>query len=130
MTKLRWTLALSVLAASLVALPGQAADHLVVPAEIEARLAAAAQARHADLASVERFLQSPAAQRAARSLGQDPRDVSRSLQVLSDEELRDLAARAEALGQDPVAGLSSDVNQLLIIFLIVAIVILVLQAVD
>jgi hypothetical protein len=56
--------------------------------------------------------------------------VGRGLAALSDTELRDLAARAQALEQDPVAGLSSDVNQLLIIFLIVAIVILVLQAVD
>jgi hypothetical protein len=56
--------------------------------------------------------------------------VSRALATLSDAELRDLAVRARALEQDPAAGLSSDVNQLLIIFLIVAIVILVLQAVD
>ena len=48
---------------------------------------------------------------------------------LSGDELRDLAARASALGTDPAAGLSRDVDQLLVVFLIVAIVILVIKAV-
>jgi hypothetical protein len=52
------------------------------------------------------------------------------LAALSSTELRQLAERAAALRGDPAAGLSSDVNTLLIIFLVVAIVILVLQAVD
>jgi hypothetical protein len=38
--------------------------------------------------------------------------------------------RAQALNADPVAGLDQDIRTLLVIFLIVAIVILVLQAVD
>jgi len=128
MTKLACSVAMGFLACA--AMPAWAAEHLVATGEIEARLAAADQGRQADLAGLERFLASPSAQHGARALGQDPRAVSRSLQALSDAELRDLAARAQALEQDPVAGLSSDVNQLLIIFLIVAIVILVLQAVD
>ena len=41
-----------------------------------------------------------------------------------------LPSWAEALQSDPVAGLDDDIKTLLIIFLIVAIVILVLQAVD
>ena len=128
MTKLACRVAMGILACA--AVPARAAEHLVATGEIEARLAAADQGRQADLAGLEHFLASPAAERGARALGQDSRAVSRSLQALSDAELRDLAARAQALEQDPVAGLSSDVNQLLIIFLIVAIVILVLQAVD
>lgn len=128
MTKLRRMLVLAV--ATCAALPALAADHLVTPGQSDARLLAAAAARQADLQSVERFLASPAAERGVRALGQSPGRISHALQALSDAELRDLAARADALDRDPVAGLSSDVNQLLIIFLIVAIVILVLQAVD
>ena len=50
--------------------------------------------------------------------------------TLSDAELAELAARAAALQSDPIAALDSDIVMLLKIFLIVAIVILVLQAVD
>lgn len=128
MTRLRWILALSALACA--ALPAVAADHLVTQAQAEEQLARASAARSEDLASLDRFLASPAAESGLRALAQDSRTLSRTLATLSDAELRDLAVRAEALDQDPVAGLSSDVNQLLIIFLIIAIVILVLQAVD
>lgn len=127
MTRLRWMLAAFVTCA---AWPALAADHLVAPLEADLRLEAAARTRATDRASLDRFLGSPAAQQGVRTLGQDPAALAQALDVLSDTELRDLAARAEALDLDPVAGLSADVNQLLIIFLIVAIVILVLQAVD
>lgn len=128
MSKLQKMLGLAVV--TWLALPALAADHLVTPGQADARLRAAAQARQADLQGLERFLASPEAERGVRALGQSPNRVKHALRGLSNAELRDLAARAEALEQDPVAGLSSDVNQLLIIFLIVAIVILVLQAVD
>ncbi len=128
MTKQRCTLVLAALL--LATLPALAADHLVTPAEMQARLAARDAARQADLRALEVILARPEALRAAKDLGQEPRALGRGLRALSDAELSDLAARAEALGQDPVAGLSGDVNQLLIIFLIIAIVILVLQAVD
>jgi hypothetical protein len=105
-------------------------DHLVSRDEASARLSAAAESRQADLAAVEGALSSPAATRAAASLHVDLRDVRRAAASLSDAELRDVAARAEALRSDPAAGLSRDVEQLLIIFLIVAIVILVIKAVD
>lgn len=128
MTKLRWFLALAAVACA--AVPVAAADHLMTQAQAEARLEAAAAERAADLATLGRLLASPAAERGVGALGQEPRSLRLALATLSDAELDDLASRAEALESDPVAGLSGDVNQLLIIFLIVAIVILVLQAVN
>jgi hypothetical protein len=105
-------------------------DHLVSRDETSARLAAAADVRRADLAAVEDLLSSREAVTAAASLHADLRQVRSAAATLSDAELRDLATRAEALRSDPPAGLSRDVEQLLVVFLIVAIVILVIKAVD
>jgi hypothetical protein len=128
MMKQRWMLALA--ACVLTVLPARAADHMVGQDVAGARLEAAAQARQSDLGTLDVLLDSDSARDAASRLGHGTAELKQGLRGLSDSELRDLAQRAEALGADPVAGLSSDVNQLLIIFLIIAIVILVLQAVD
>lgn len=115
-----------------VAASGQArAQQHAVPVEAaQARLADAAAQRAHDLAAVDSLLASPEAVAAAKSVGQDALRLRAAVPALNDAELRDLAARAEALQTDPVAGLDDDIRTLLIIFLIVAIVILVLQAVD
>jgi hypothetical protein len=112
------------------ALPANAADHLVTPAAAERALLEANAQRDRDLAGLDRVFASPAGQRALTLTGADAAQVRGGLATLTDVELRDLAARAAALEADPVAGLSREVNQLLVIFLIVAIVILVLKAVD
>lgn len=122
---------LAVAAAALLASqPALAGDHVVSGAEVASRLAAAESARQQDLAAVDRFLASPAAASAAASVRADVSRLRSSLAVLDDAELAGLAARVAALQSDPVAGLDPDIRTLLIIFLIVAIVILVLQAVD
>jgi hypothetical protein len=125
---------LAVLAVALIATsavtPARAQQHLVSPEAAQARLSEAAAERARQLAVVDAVLASPEAAAAAASLGQDTGRLRAAVPALSDGELRDLAARAEALQADPVAGLDSDIRQLLIIFLIVAIVILVLQAID
>ena len=82
------------------------------------------------VALVDRVLSSSAAASAASALGTDIGRVRAALPALSDAELQDLARRATALDADPVAGLDDDIRTLLIIFLIVAIVIMVLKAVD
>jgi hypothetical protein len=125
---MRKCVALLVLA---VSLPGfaLAGDHVVTRRALETRLAEAASRRDSDLAVLGRTLATPQAQRAAALLGADPARLQASLAALSDQEAHDLALRAAALQQDPAAGLSADVNTLLIVFLIVAIVILVLKAV-
>jgi hypothetical protein len=107
-----------------------AADHLVSADDVQAQLAGAAAQRRQDVASIEDTLESPLARDAAASMGVDLGRLRAAVPALSDADLRDLAARAAALQSDPVAGLDADIKQLLTIFLIVAIVILVLQAVD
>jgi hypothetical protein len=120
------------MALALVAADGaRAGEHLVTSTASQVRLREAEAARQGDLALVDRVLSSPEAAAAARAVGADMDAVRRAALLLSDEELRDLAARAAALPADPAAGISDhDLRWLLYIFLIVAIVILVLQAVD
>jgi hypothetical protein len=123
---------LSVLGAAVLLCGGGAyADdhHLVSPDAAASQLRAAALTRRADLGAIERALSTPEARRASSALGIDLQQVRGAASTLTDGELRDLAARASALDADPAAGLSRDVDQLLVVFLIVAIVILVIKAV-
>ena len=127
MTIPRFAFAMALL---LLAGAASAQDHLVTPRGADERLQQAAAGRQDHLRALDSVLRSPQAAGAIEALGQDAGRLRVGVAALSDEELRDLAARAHALQTDPAAALSGDVNQLLIIFLIIAIVILVLQAVD
>jgi hypothetical protein len=121
---------LSIALVSLVAGQALADDHLVSRDTARERVLDAAAQRARSLATIDGVLQTPQAGEAAQGLGADLGQLRSALPTLSDAEIADLAARAEALQADPVAGLDDDIRTLLIIFLIVAIVILVLQAVD
>jgi hypothetical protein len=121
---------LSLALASLLAGQAMADDHVVSSAAAAQRLQEASAAREQGLATLDRALASPAAASAAAAVGADTSALRAALPTLSDAEIADLAARAAVLDTDPVAGLDDDIRTLLIIFLIVAIVILVLQAVD
>jgi hypothetical protein len=129
---IRKTFALLAVAAAPVLAAGQALaqDHVVTPQELAGRLGAAETARQRNLGAVDRFLATPEAVSAAGSVRADVARLRSGLGALGDAELAELAARVDALQADPVAGLDQDIRTLLIIFLIVAIVILVLQAVD
>jgi hypothetical protein len=121
---------LSLALSSLVAGQALAGDHVVSSAAAQQRLQEASAARERGLATLDHALASPEAARAAATVGADPSALRAALPTLSDAEIADLAQRAAALDSNPVAGLDQDIRTLLIIFLIVAIVILVLQAVD
>jgi len=107
-----------------------AGDHLVSPEAARAQVIDGAAQRDRSLATLDALLSTPEATQAAARVGADTGQLRAALPALSDAEIADLAARADALQADPVAGLDQDIRTLLIIFLIVAIVILVLQAVD
>jgi hypothetical protein len=126
---MRTTLTLAAVAA-LVAGNALAQDHLLSRDAAQERLAATTQDRRQALDTVDRVLATPEAARAASSVGVDIAAVRAAVPALSDSELADISARAAALESDPVAGLDHDIKLLLEIFLIVAIVILVLRAID
>jgi hypothetical protein len=125
-----WTVGVVGFALSFWAAAANAEQHLVPSKAMARALVAADNERSADLAAVDRVLRTPAARTAATQAGIDVARLRQALPTLESAELRDLATRAQALEQNPVAGVTDDVNQLLVIFLIVAIVILVLKAVD
>src|SRR5258708_1482499 len=112
----RWTSLVALPLAGMLILPtpGRSEEHLVPRGTIEVRLAEAGVSRSRDLALLQRALSSPRAQDAANAVGVNIVAVRAAVPSLSDGELRDLAARADALDGDPVAGLSHDVNRLLI----------------
>ena len=127
---MRKSLASLLIVASFAAIPAFSQDHLVTPEAASARLVEAAASRQGRLAVVDRVLSSRQAASAASALGTDIGRVRAAVSSLSDAELQDLALRASALDRDPVSGLDDDIRTLLVIFLIVAIVLLVLKAVD
>jgi len=105
-------------------------EHLLPPEVAQRTLVSATTKRQEQLAAIDGLLARPEAKEAAKRLGADLQRVRSAAKTLSDSELDDLAVRAAALQADPTAGLTHDVEELLIIFLIVAIVILVLKAVS
>jgi hypothetical protein len=124
-------LALLGVVAFLASSPVAGDDHLVPAGAARQAAADAAAARARDLDAVRSLLGGPEARAAAKGLGQDAGSLADAAATLSDAELADLALRSRTLAQDPVAGnLDPTIRQLLIIFLIVAIVILVFQAID
>ena len=72
----------TILALLLLPAPGSAQDHLVTSEDVQARLAALAAERDENLRTVQAAL----------------------LPLLTDEELRNVTARAKLLSLDPVAG--------------------------
>jgi hypothetical protein len=82
-------------------------EHLVDPVRRDALLAGAAHQRSHDLAVTSALLATPVARQALDSLGIRHERISAAVAALSDSELRNLAARAEALESDPVAGWST-----------------------
>ena len=94
----------AVLALLLVPAPGFAEEHLVTSQDLQARFAHVAAERAENLRTVQAALSSPAAAEAAALLHADLGRIRARVSSLTDEELRDVAARAEALTVDPVAG--------------------------
>jgi len=110
------------LTASLVSSAGASQQHLVPPSQVEARLASAAVDRERNLRTVRSLLATELGSDAASLLRADVAQLQAVAVTLSDEELRDLAARAEALRTDPLAGDST----LLIIFATIGILLIIL----
>jgi hypothetical protein len=107
-------------------------DHLAPHDAVAARLSSSAAQRQHDLAVVKGILARPAADPVVSALGQRVEQVQAAASSLGDRELRDLAGRAEALGLDPTAGHMSDgdVHDLIVVLLVVAIVVVILDAAD
>jgi hypothetical protein len=105
-----------------------AQDHVVPPSDLQKDVSAVSATRQKNLAQVEGFLSSDAAQQAMKSAHVDPQQVKNAIPQMSDDELAQLSARSEKAQKDFAGGRISD-RDLLIILVGVAVLILIIVAV-
>lgn len=104
-------------------------DHIVPAPDLHQAVRTAAQSRQDNLAKLDRFFASEPARKALETVKLEPVKVSRSLTLLSDEELANLAARSDKLQSDVAAGsLSNQQITYILIALATAVLILVIVA--
>jgi len=103
-------------------------NHLVSPADLQKEITAASDARQQNVNTVRQFLSTPTAEKAMKSANVDPQQVKTAVASLDDQELAQLAARANKAQADFAAG---DLSQrdLILIILAVAVLILIIVAV-
>jgi hypothetical protein len=102
--------------------------HIVSPGDLQKATVAATQVRQRNMETVRNLLSTVAAEKAMRSAHIQPEQVQRGVSSLSDQELAQLASRAEKAQADFAAGTLSD-RDLLIIVLAVAALVLIIVAV-
>ncbi len=102
--------------------------HVVSPADLQKEMLDASRARQRNLESVRQFLSSPRAEKALKSARMDPARVKTAVSTLSDQELAQLASRANKAQADFAAGTLSD-RDLIIILVGIAALILIIVAV-
>jgi hypothetical protein len=100
-----------------------AQKHVVSPADLQKEVVAASQSRQQNLKTVQEFLSTPIAEKAMRQAKIDPQQVQSAVPTLKDDELAQLAARANKAQADFAAG---DIGQRELIWIILAVVVLVL----
>jgi hypothetical protein len=105
-----------------------AGDPLISREELRREVRAISQSRRAHLAQVEKFFHSEAARNALVATPIDAKRVAAAAQLLDDEELARLAARAVALEKDFAAGaLSNEHLTYIVIALAAAVLVLILK---
>lgn len=105
-----------------------AQNHVVSPTELQKVVVAASQTRQHNIDTLQQLLSSPAAEKAIKSAQMDPRQVKSAVSVLDDQDLAQLAARADKANADFAAGSLSD-RDLILIIVAIAVIILIIVAV-
>jgi hypothetical protein len=105
-----------------------AQSHIASPAEIQKQVLAAGETRRHNEATVKQFVSSPQAAKAIKAAGMDPDRVKVAVSTLNDQELAQIAARADKAQADFAAG-SLGERDLLLILVAVAVLILIIVAV-
>jgi hypothetical protein len=82
-------------------------EHVVNPSSVVDRLLASANSREERVALFERALSNPKVEKEASRMGLDAGKVRRAIPTLTDQELKDVAARARD-SKDIVAGYYDD----------------------
>ena len=108
--------------------PLMAQSHVVSPAEVQKQVLATSQTRQHNEDTVTRFVSSPQAEKAIKAAGMDPGRIKVAVPTLNDQELTQIASRAEKAQADFAAGNMGE-RELLIILVGVAVLILIIVAV-
>ncbi|HEV2134828.1 MAG TPA: PA2779 family protein [Terracidiphilus sp.] len=110
------------------ALLAQASDHLVTPSALQQATVNASHARQQNLETLQKFFSSSQAQKALESAHMNPQEVKKAVAGLNDQDLAQLAQRANKAQSDFAAG-NIDDRDLLIILVCIAALILIIVAV-
>jgi hypothetical protein len=124
----RFLVALFLVAIFIVPSDLLAQSHLVSPADLQQHVVAASQVREHNLQTVQNFLSTQTAEKAMQSSHINPQQVRTAVSTLNDQELAQLAARADKAQQDFAAGNLSD-RDLILIILGIAVLVLIIVAV-
>jgi hypothetical protein len=103
----------------------QAAPHVVSPGDLAKSAVEASQTRQQNIDTLNRFLGSDQARQAMQSTHVDRQKVTKAVSGLSDEELAQLAARANKAQTDFAAGSLSDRDLIVIVLLVVALILII-----
>jgi hypothetical protein len=103
-----------------------AQSHVVSPTDLQKEVLAASQTRQHNLDTVQQFLSTPMAEKAMKSAHVDSQQVRTAVSALNDQELAQLAARADKAQADFAAGRISDRDLILIILAILALVLIII----
>jgi hypothetical protein len=99
-------------------------DHIVNSQSLQQQLENSSATRQQNVDTVTNFLSSPMAERAMKDAHVDPVQVRTAIPTLSDQELKDLAARASDAQEKFAAGGLGTTALLLIILGVVVIIII------
>ena len=125
---LRVAVATLLVALFIVPTDALAQSHVVSPADLQREAVAASQVRQHNLDSVQRLLSTPAAEKALKSAKMDTQQIKTAVSTLNDQELAQLAARADKAQADFAAGDLSE-RDLILIILGIAVLVLIIVAV-
>ncbi len=102
-----------------------AQSHVVSPADLQHQAVAASQVRQHNLDTVQNFLSTPVAEKAMKSAKVDPQQVKSAVSTLSNDELAQLAAKADKAQADFAAGNLTEHDLVLIILAVVVLVLII-----
>jgi hypothetical protein len=103
-----------------------AQTHVVAPDELQKEAVAATRARQHNVETVTQFLSSPTAKKALGSAHLNAAQVKTAVSSLSDEEVAQLASRAEKAQADFAAGIISNHDLILIVLGLVALILIII----
>ncbi len=106
-------------------LAAQSDQHLVSPSDLQKAAVDASQNRQQNLDTLNGFFSSSQAQKALESAHMNPQEVKKAVAGLNDQEMAQLASRAQKAQSDFAAGSMGDHDLLLILVLLAALILII-----